>query len=88
MDMKEIICGSVLLYSLGAMLMIIVFAACDYRKVSFRVDDSDITAFSFLAFIWPIVVLVAGVQFTTYWLICAGRALRRIFVKDKKGDKE
>lgn len=88
MTAKEIVYGSVLLYFLGMMLAVIAFAACDFRKVSIRVDDSDITEFFWLSFIWPIVALVVGVQFTTYWLICAGRALRRIFVKDKKGDKE
>ena len=88
MDTKEIVCGSVLLYFLGMMLAVITFAACDFRLVSVRVDDSDITEFLWLSLVWPVVALVVCVRFTTYWLICAGRALRRIFVKDKKGDKK
>ena len=88
MDTKEKVCVSVLLYFLGEMLTVIALAACDFRKVSVRVDAGDIKEFFWFSLVWPVMALAVGVHFTTYWLKCAGRALRRIFVKDKKGDKE
>lgn len=88
MTTNEMVCGFVLLYSLGAMLTVVALAACDYCKVSVHVVGSDIAEFFGLSLVWPVVAIVVGIRFTTYWLICAGCALRRIFVKDKKGDKE